>query len=108
MKWGFVGLGIISLCAIVFVVFCVNKETDKPSVYFDEKEMKADEVLPEGDFITKGNWTVFKFKTDGSFDIGSVSEILDRFEKKHPKLCVKNGDWDVHPYGILLRHFPTN
>ena len=120
--------GIIGLCAIVFIFFyfyTIKKATHKPSVSSDEKELNADEVLPEvkvnksesGDFITKGNWTVFKFKNHPRwlFDIGLVPEILDRFEKEHPKLCVQKGDWQIvynpmnsSPYGILFRHYPTN
>lgn len=110
---------ILVICGLLIMigsVLCLNAAKKPVSETTKTSEDWSDEALPEGDFITKGNWTVFKFKfTYGiKFDISSVPNILDRFEKEHPKLCVQKGDWQIvynplssYPHGILFRHYPT-
>lgn len=118
--------GIIGLFVLFLICFYILKTTHKSSVSSNDSvaEKTDADVFPEvkvnksedENFITKGNWTSFKFKdTRWLFDIGLVPEILDRFEKEHPNLCVREGDWQIIynpinscPYGILLHHRPTS
>ena len=115
-----VGFGVMAFM-LVFVCFFTIMARQNLPVSSDGKEMNTEvaEVNKSeiGDFVTKGNWTVFKFENHPRqlFDIGLIPEISDRFEKEHPKLRLQNGDWQVvynpmnsHPYGILFRHYPTN
>ena len=115
-----VGFGVMAFM-LVFVCFFTIMARQNLPVSSDGKELNTEvaEVNKSeiGDFVTKGNWTVFKFENRPRqlFDIGLIPEILDRFEKEHPKLRLQNGDWQVvynpmnsHPYGILFRHYPTN
>jgi len=67
-----------------------------------KKELSAE------DTNTAGNWTYIGFT--GEFNISSIPEIMDKFEKEHPNLSIRDypriiyyGDY---PYGLLIRHDP--
>ena len=67
---------------------------------------------------TAGNWTIIDFnfqaESDISSMISSIPEILDRFEKEHPNLSIRDypeivyytHNLHVYPHSILIRHDP--
>ena len=63
---------------------------------------------------TAGNWTIIDFNFQVGSDISSIPEILDRFEKEHPNLSIRDNpeiiystyNLYVYPHSILIRHDP--
>ena len=110
------GFSVLVVAAFSFFVIWDHRsnERDIQKAALNSVGSPIKEKLSANNENTAGNWTIIVFNFQIGADISSISEILDRFEKEHPNLSIRDypeivyytHTTYVYPHSILIRHDP--